>query len=50
MASFGELTKQVHLLNDLILTDMVCSKYRYFGASIHSNASYTSSSILVFLD
>lgn len=28
VTSFGELTKQVHLINDLILADMACGRYR----------------------
>lgn len=35
MITFAELTKQVHLINDLILSDMVCGTIivRYFAQS-----------------
>lgn len=26
MTTFAELTKQVHLINDMILSDMICGK------------------------
>lgn len=46
MTTFAELTKQVHLINDMILSDMICGK-KYMKCNHYSPISIYCKNILI---